>query len=193
MILAAAGVSSVVALNNQLLLTPRSTPADWGGVKLSFRATDGRHLSARGGTGRLSAVREGRHPDHRGLFCRGRHPDDRWRRTKRSQYPRRAPLLDTTSTTVSMSAGARTVAHQTPATRTMLRSRPPRFSNAPLISSVSPCDSPERNPNCRQEPPRESFLARFGDESCPCEARELGSKATAARPSVSVDNTRQKR
>lgn len=61
-----------------------------GGVKLSFRATAGRHLSARGGTGRLSAVREGRHPDHRGLFCRGRHPDDRWRRTTRSQCPQRA-------------------------------------------------------------------------------------------------------
>jgi len=61
-----------------------------------------------------------------------------------------SPVLDTTSTTVSMSAGARAVADETPATRTMLRSRPPRFSNAPLISSVSPCDSPERNPNCRQ-------------------------------------------
>ena len=74
---AAAGVSSVFAQNNQLLLTPRSTPADSAG-KLSFRATAARLLSARGGTGRLSAVRERWHPDHRRVFCRGQHPDDRW-------------------------------------------------------------------------------------------------------------------
>ena len=49
-----------------------------------------------------------------------------------------SPVLDTTSTTVSMSAGARTMADEIPATRTLLRSSPPRFSNAPLISSVSP-------------------------------------------------------
>jgi hypothetical protein len=61
-----------------------------------------------------------------------------------------SPVLDTTSYHGSMSTGARAVADETPATRTMLRSRPPRFSNAPLISSVSPGDSPERNPNCRQ-------------------------------------------
>ena len=64
---------------------------DWGVVKLSFRATAGRHLSARGGTGRLSAVREGRHPDHRGLFCRGRHPDDRWRAERNGHSVRGEP------------------------------------------------------------------------------------------------------
>jgi len=54
-----------------------------------------------------------------------------------------------------------------------LLTQPPRFTSELLICLVSPCDSPEQNPNCRQEPPRESFLSHFGAVSCPLDAREF--------------------
>lgn len=152
MVLAAAGVSSVVALNNQLLLTPRSTPADWGELNYHFdQLPVGIYRLGAAQAGFQQYVRDGIQ------ITAGYSAEVDIQMTvgaeRNGHSVRGEPVLDTTSTTVSMSAGARTVADQTPATRTMLRSRPPRFSNAPLISSVSPCDSPERNPNCRQEPP----------------------------------------
>jgi len=107
-ILAAAGVSSALALNNQLLLTPRSTPADWGE-----------------GTSRLSALREGRIQITAGFSAEVDIQMTAGAQNETVTVSAERPVLDTTSTTVSMSAGARTVGDETPATRTMLRSRPP--------------------------------------------------------------------